>query len=278
MNKPGLEVIAGARPAKPIRAVIFDFDDTLSLLRSGWQEVMIQQAMDELGSLIAEETPDQLREAIVQYVDDLTGRPTIHQMARLAEEVAKRGGVPRDPERYKADYVDRLHEAIVGRTRTIRENVAPASSMHVFGAESLLQSLREAGLTLILASGTDDEFVQSEMRLLQLAAFFSPHIYGAPANDPTFSKGRVVDDMIRDLAISGEEIVGVGDGVVEIRETRRVGGFAIGIAKWSESRPAEFSKSRLRLIDAGAQAIIPDFGDIDAILALLGIHRTRRRC
>ncbi len=270
MNKPGLDIIETAHPRGPFRAAVFDFDDTLSLLRSGWQSVMLHQALEELAPLQENESRDELASYISTYIDDLTGQPTIHQMERLAEEVAWRGGKPQSAEWYKEVYSNRLAAVKDERIAAI-QSANSASTMIVHGAESLLNSLAAKQIHLILCSGTDDDAVQREIRLLKLDQFFNPHIYGAPPNDPTFSKGRVLDDMIRQLGIKGGEIVGFGDGVVEIRETRRVGGYAIGVAKWSEQRPEEFTAHRRRLIEAGAQAIIPDYEALSDILKLLGL-------
>jgi phosphoglycolate phosphatase len=270
VTKPGLEIVNDDRPRGLFRAMVFDFDDTLSLLRSGWQSVMLHQALDELAPLRENESRDELASYISTYIDDLTGQPTIHQMERLAEEVAWRGGKPQSAESYKEAYANRLATVKNERIAAI-QTANSANAMIVAGAESLLNSLAAKQIPLILCSGTDDDAVQREMGLLGLAKYFTPHIYGAPANDPTFSKGRVLDDMIRQLGIKGGEIVGFGDGVVEIRETRRVGGYAIGVAKWSADRPEEFARHRLRLIEAGAQAIIPDYEAHSDILKLLGL-------
>lgn len=270
MTKPQLELVDGAKPSAKFRTAVFDFDDTLSLLRSGWQKVMLEHALEALSPLAPKETRGDLSAMILRYIDELTGQPTILQMARLAEEVAARGGSPKSADEYKAEFVARLSKVIDDRTQAIRSGAAPATSIQVPGADALLRALSARGVRLILASGTDDVFVQSEMRLLELAPFFAPHIYGAPAGDLTFSKGRVLDEMIRTLGLRGEEIVGFGDGVVEIRETRRVGGFAVGVAKWTAERPEEYRHHRARLIEAGAQAIIPDYEGLGDILALLG--------
>lgn len=283
MTKPRLEIIRGAKPAKKIRAAVFDFDDTLSLLRSGWQSVMLDQAMEVLEPLVDNGDGDfddkwELLAYIEEYIDELTGKPTIEQMKRLAEGVAAHGGSPLSAEEYKSDYLARLGRVIDDRAKSIRSGAAPETSMQVPSAENLVQSLSRRGVTLIVASGTDDVFVQSEMRLLKLDHYFSPHIYGAPADDPTFSKGRVLDKMIRELELEGGEIVGFGDGVVEIRETRRVGGFAIGIAKWAANHQEDFRRHRLRLIEAGAQAIIPDYEGLDDILRLLDLGPETAQC
>lgn len=36
-----LEIVGRVKPERPLRAAIFDFDGTLSLIREGWQQVMI---------------------------------------------------------------------------------------------------------------------------------------------------------------------------------------------------------------------------------------------
>lgn len=260
------------RPGAPFRVAVFDFDDTLSLLRSGWQKVMISQALEILEPLCSEESREGLYQFISQYVDDLTGKPTIHQMERLSEEAVQRGGKFIDPELHKQAYIQRLGLIRDQRVGAIRNGDAPRSQMIVGGAVSLLRSLSEQQIELILCSGTDDDAVKSEMDLLDLTRFFEPHIYGAPATDPSFSKGRVFDEVIAKLKINGSEIVAFGDGVVEIRETRRVDGYAIGVAKWSADQPEEFDRHRRRLIDAGAQAIIPDYEALSDILQLLGLN------
>jgi phosphoglycolate phosphatase len=269
--KPGLEIVAADRPKGPFRAAVFDFDDTLSLLRSGWQQVMLAQALAELRPHLPLESPDDLAKSIFEYIDELTGRPTIHQMERLAQEVAKRGGAPRTAEAYKQEYAAQLAKVTDERIAAIHQT-ASTDSVIVRGADEILRSLRQREVQLILCSGTDDDAVQSEMRLLQLDGFFFPHIYGAPLADPTFTKGRVFDWTIQNLGFSGNNIVAFGDGVVEIHEARRVGGLAIGVAKWSPEHPGEFARHRSRLIEAGAHAIIPDYEAHDEILALLGME------
>ena len=207
MNKPGLEIIETAQPRDPFRAAVFDFDDTLSLLRSGWQLVMINQALEVLEPLCSKRSREGLYEYVANYVDELTGKPTIHQMERLSEEAVKRGGMLVDPELHKHAYTQRLGFVKDQRVGLIQSGESPASAFTVAGAESLLNCLSQHQVQLILCSGTDDDAVQREMGLLGLTKYFTPYIYGAPANDPTFSKGRVLDDMIRQLGIKGGEIV-----------------------------------------------------------------------
>ena len=83
---------------KPIRAILFDFDGTISTLRCGWELVM-KPLMLEMISGDHPVTPELERE-VEEYIDASTGIQTIHQMKWLAESVATKGmnpGAPTDP-------------------------------------------------------------------------------------------------------------------------------------------------------------------------------------
>src|SRR5688572_5175425 len=92
----------------PVRAAVFDFDGTVSLIREGWSGIMADLGLDLIG------TSDP---AVRLYLEDqmlrLSGKPSIYQMRRLAEEVAARGGTPDDPAEYLAEFLRRLF-AVVG--------------------------------------------------------------------------------------------------------------------------------------------------------------------
>jgi hypothetical protein len=66
-------------------------------------------------------------------------------------------------------------------------------------------------------------------------------------------------------------LVMFGDGPVEIRETRRSHGLAIGVASDEVRRFGLNPAKRARLIRAGADLIIPDFSQAPALLRTLGI-------
>src|SRR5262245_19923072 len=91
-----------------IRAVLFDFDGTVSLIRRNWQDVLIPMMVDVLGATGTNETRDELHAVVEDFVMRLNGRQTIYQMIRLSEEVARRGAVPQDPLEYKRAYHDLL--------------------------------------------------------------------------------------------------------------------------------------------------------------------------
>jgi phosphoglycolate phosphatase-like HAD superfamily hydrolase len=266
---PMIEIVRPDYPRGGFRAALFDFDGTLSLLRRNWQEVMIPMMVDMLAATDSGETPEQLRACVEDFVTRLTGRQTIYQMIRLAEEVARRGGTPRDPLEYKRQYHDLLWQQVAGRVDAVADGRVTAEAMTVPGSRELLAALDQRGLTLYLASGTDLDYVRQEARLLELDTFFGPRIYGALDDYRKFSKAMIIEQMIRDTGLDGREIVGFGDGFVEMEEIKQVGGLAVGVASDEETREGVHPWKRRRLIEAGADLIIPDYRELGPLLERL---------
>src|SRR5262249_4342918 len=146
----------------------------------------------------------------------LTGRQTIYQMIQLAEEVRRRGGEPQSPLEYKHRYHTRLMERIGNRIADLESGRVGAEEWTVPGSHPLLKNLHSRGATLYLASGTDVGFVRREAELLRLASHFGPHIYGALDEYRKFSKKIVIDKILHDNHLQGEELLAFGDGFVEI--------------------------------------------------------------
>ncbi|HEV3203795.1 MAG TPA: HAD family hydrolase, partial [Gemmataceae bacterium] len=206
---------------------------------------------------------------VEEFVMRQTGRQTIYQMIHLAEEVRKRGGQPPDPLQYKHQYHERLMEHIRGRLTALAEKKATPEEWTVPGSHSLLDNLRRRGLTLYLASGTDRKYVLRETELLALTPFFGDHIYGALDDYKTFSKKLIVEQILRDHHLQGEELLGFGDGFVEIEEIKRAGGVAVGVASDEARRRGIDSWKRDRLIRAGADIVIADYGNQGRLLRYL---------
>ena len=266
-----LEVVRADFPRGEFRAAIFDFDGTLSLLRRNWQDVMIPMMVDTLAATGTSETRDELSAFVEDYVMRLNGRQTIYQMIRLAEEVARRGGTPRDPLEYKHQYHDLLWREVGGRVESLRSGSVAAETMTVPGSAALLARLRQAGLALYLASGTDLKYVRDEVALLGLADYFGDHVYGALDDYKRFSKAMIVAQMIRDSGLAGRHIVGFGDGFVEMEEIKKVGGLAVGVASDETTRCGINAWKRNRLIAAGADLIIGDYRHREELMELIGI-------
>ncbi len=241
------------------RTVLFDFDGTLSLIRQGWREIMVPMMVETLGECNTGETEAQLTRIVADFVDRLTGKQTIYQMIQLSEEVLKRGGAPPDPVACKHRYHERLNGHIRGRIHGLRSNAVAAEDLMVPKSLDLLRNLQCRGLTLYLASGTDEVYVKEEAALLGLTPFFEDRVYGALDQYQDFSKKRVIRDLIVSQGIAGEALLGFGDGYVEIDNVKSAGGTAVGVASEEARRRGVNAWKRERLIQAGADLIIPDF-------------------
>jgi phosphoglycolate phosphatase len=245
---------------KTPRVALFDFDGTLSLIRSGWQEVMIPMMIEILLSLDTGETEEQLRSVVEAYVWRLTGKETIYQMMALADEITRRGGAPLEPIAYKREYLRRLELHIAERAQGLRDGAISPDELLVPGSRRLLEALHKRGIQIYLASGTDHEDVSSEARLLQIDHYFEGRIFGA-LDDMSFSKANLVREIVGGAVCEPDELIGFGDGYVEIEEVKRAGGFAVGIATDEPECLHIDEWKRHRLLDAGADIIIPNFLD-----------------
>lgn len=246
----------------PFRAVLFDFDGTLSLIREGWPRVMVGMMVERLREQhLVTEPEAELWTHIDRLVMAHNGAPTIRQMEVFADELRRRGGTPTDTWDYLRDYLDRLLKVVRGRWRSLEAGAASASEWVVPNAHAILTNVRNRGVPLYVASGTDYDHVAFEARLLGVDVFFPTGINAPKDNDPAFSKGKVIDHILSDLGIPGEELLGFGDGVVETAEVKRVGGVAIGVASSEHgSGPGVVNADkRSRLVAAGADVIIPDY-------------------
>ena len=253
------------------RAVLFDFDGTLSLIRRNWQNVMIPMMVDALAATGTSESQAELHIHVEEYVMRLNGKQTIYQMMQLAEEVKRRGGQPRTPLEYKHQYHDLLWAQISHRVAGLKAGTIEPEELTVPGTHRLLERLSERGLTLWLASGTDLQYVEDELKSLGLDRFFGARVYGALDNHHAFSKAMIIERMIAEMGVAGDELLAFGDGFVEIEETRRVGGVAIGVASEEETRSGINAWKRQRLLRAGADMIIGDYRCQDELLGLLGL-------
>ena len=119
-----IEVIRHAT-APQAKAVLFDFDGTLSLIRTGWMGVMVPMMVEVLAELRTGESDAELRRIVEDFVWRLTGQETVYQMIELAEQVKQRGGTPLDPLAYKRRYLDRLSAVIGDRVASLRTRRCP---------------------------------------------------------------------------------------------------------------------------------------------------------
>ncbi|MHC4398457.1 MAG: HAD family hydrolase [Planctomycetota bacterium] len=258
----GVEIVREAKPGGPPKHVLFDFDGTLSLIREGWPEVMVPMMVEILQATGTEESPEALYRFCFEFVMQLNGKQTIYQMIRLAEEVNKRGGVPREPLEYKQMYHDRLMERIDGRRRRLRSGELSPDDMLVPHSREILEELQDRRVDLYVASGTDETYVTEEARLLGLDLYFGSRIYGARDDYRSFSKAMVIWRILEENRVEGKSLLGFGDGYVEIQNVKAVGGTAVAVASDEAGKSGQPDAwKRDRLIGVGADLVIPDFRD-----------------
>jgi phosphoglycolate phosphatase len=264
-----LEAIRTSSSATPARVALFDFDGTLSLVRSGWIDVMVPMMVEILLDLKTGESETELRAIVDDFVWRLTGKETIYQMMEFADHVAKRGGRALPPLEYKKMYLDLLWVRIESRIEDLKSGRATPEQYLVPGARALLESLKARGLTLYLASGTDEIYMKEEARLLDVARYFDGGVYGAQDDYKSFSKKILVQRILANTTVQGGEIIGVGDGYVEIEEVKLVGGTAVGVATTEPECRVVDDWKRQRLIGVGADYIVPNFLCHDELMSAL---------
>ncbi len=263
-----IEIVRPRAFGQAPKHALFDFDGTLSLIREGWMDIMLPMLTARLLPYArASETPDSIAALVRNFVTELTGKQTIYQMIRLAEEIRLRGGTPADPQEYKAEYHDRLMVRIASRRHGLADGSLPRGEMLVPGSLEILADLRSRGTAIYIASGTDEAYVLEEAHLLGLDEFAPGRIYGAQADHASFSKEMVIQRILKENAVDGAALVAFGDGYVEIADCKAVGGIAVAVATDEAGRSGRCDAwKRERLIGAGADIVVPDFREAPALL------------
>ncbi len=262
-----VEFTPGFRPRPEISYVLFDFDGTLSLIRQGWPEVMVPMFVEMLPPRPGESDAD-LHRLAYDDIMRLTGKQTIYQRIQLVERIRERGGQPREPLWYKHEYLRRLDQRIRSRIEALQSGQARPDDWLVYGSRALVEQLLDRGLTLCLASGTDEPFVKAEAALLDMTRYFGHRIYGALDDYRNFSKKMVIERILRENAIPGERLLAFGDGYVEIENTKQAGGLAVAVASdEAHNGSGQVDQwKRQRLLGVGADVVIPDFRDAAPLL------------
>lgn len=254
-------------PRPDISHVVFDFDGTLSWVRHGWPEIMFGVFGRHL-PLQDGETAEARTALFNGIVFGLNGRPTIMQMQRFAEVVKERTGEALVAEDLRREFQDQLDEEIAARLLSIRSRTVPHDAFVVHAARPLLERLRELGIKPIVLSSTIEHRVREEAEALDLAQYFGEHIYGSPADPTVFSKMAVFQRLLKEEGIQGEHLLSFGDGPVEISATKELGGLAIAVCSDEDHNGSGVMDAfkRRQLLEAGADAALPDFRDAVALV------------
>ena len=267
-----MEILHADTARTPVRAVLFDFDGTISTLRCGWENVMKPLMLEMISGGMGWD--ESLEREVDDYINESTGIQTIHQMKWLAETVHARGcnpSAPTDPWWYKGEYNRRLMENIRSRIDEVSSGAAPREKYMMQGSETFLQALCDRGVKLYVASGTDHPDVLNEVAALGLTQYFT-QIAGAPLSSENCSKEKVIAQLMESEGLSGTDFAVIGDGKVEIRLGHEAGARTIGLASNEAALHGINPVKRDRLIPAGADVITGDFTDLPALLSFLGLE------
>jgi phosphoglycolate phosphatase len=260
-----IEHLCPGATATRARTALFDFDGTISLIRAGWVDVMVPMMVEILMDQKSGESEEALTAIVNDFVGRLTGKQTMYQMIELADQVTARGGKPLEALEYKRMYLDRLWDRIKGRVEELQKGRVSPEKYLVPGTRALLERLKDRGLKMYLASGTDEAYMRREADLLDVSKYFEGGVFGALDDYKAFSKAILIQRIIAGAESKGEEILGFGDGYVEIENVKQVGGVALGVATDEPDclKVDEWKRNRLKSV--GADWIVPNFLALDEL-------------
>jgi phosphoglycolate phosphatase-like HAD superfamily hydrolase len=212
-----------------------------------------------------------------EYIDRTTGIQTLAQMKGLIDLIREFDCVPAekilDESGYKQIYNEALMKIVEKREKKLKKGELSLEDLTIKNAIPFLQRLHDAGIELHLTSGTDEQDVKKEARVLGYNHLFGNRIYGAIGDVNKEPKEMVLHRILNVVGASAfRSVATFGDGPVEIGETLKRGGITIGVASNELRRSGLNEKKRSRLIRAGADIIIPDFSQFQQLLSLLNIQ------
>lgn len=233
---------------------------------------------DDIDKALGKRKVDRNLVALVQevreYIDQSVGIQTYYQMKWLAEAVKRHGRNPsasEDPWWYKAEYNRRLMKDVNQRKESILRGEKTPTDFMIKNSEALLKYLCDRDIKVYVASGTDHADVIKEAEILGLTKYFT-EIAGAPSGRVDCSKEAVLQKLLKDSKLKGEELMVAGDGRVEITLGRQAGAITLGVASDEERLSGINFAKRVRLIRAGAHAITGDYCDLHGILRWMGMN------
>ena len=267
------------RAKRPLKIAIFDHDGTISVLRQGWEDVMFSvmtEAVTGKKNLPAHEI-ENVKTTVRNLIEKTTGIQTLAQMYMLSEMVISFGYVQEtealSPQGYKDIYNKALLAGMEERFNMLKEGKLKTSDVSIAGAVEFLERLSKSGVTLYLASGTDQEDAEKEAKLLGYADLFNGGIYGSLGDINNDPKKVVIGNIISGIKKDGGnpcDAAVFGDGPVEMREARKAGLLAVGILSDERRRRGVNQEKRRRLVLGGADILIPDFSCSTELMQICG--------
>lgn len=273
-----IEIINNWNEKPEIRHAIFDHDGTISTLREGWELIMapmmVKAILGDNFHLKNDSMRRKVQARVQDYIDKTTGIQTLVQMHGLRDMIIEFGFVPAEKileaSGYKKIFNDELLLMVRDREKKFANGELMLEDFTLKNSVPFLRKLFESGVKLYLVSGTDVEDVINEAKALGYDHLFKGRIYGSAGDISKDAKKMVLDDILDTIGESASgKIVTFGDGPVEIRETKKRGGIAVGVASNEVRRYGLNIHKRTRLIKAGADIIIPDFSQYPELKELL---------
>ena len=161
------------------------------------------------------------------------------------------------------------------RREALRSRSVSPEQWLVPGSLELLERLKAEDVQLFLASGTDEVYVKEEVRLLGLDHYFEDRVFGAIDDYRRFSKAQIIEKILAEHIQDARQLMGFGDGYVEIQNLVEAGATAVGVASDEKNRGGQIDAwKRERLASVGAHLIVPDFSEAEQLLRCLGAGQT----
>jgi FMN phosphatase YigB (HAD superfamily) len=153
----------------------------------------------------------------------------------------------------------------------IGDGTEPASKYLIHGAYPFLEHLAAKGLKLAILSSTVQERVIEEAERLGLRPFFGRHIYGGTGDPLRFSKRAIFERLLAEEGVPGRHLLSFGDGPVELRDTKELGGLAVAVCSDEDNNGSGVidPHKRSTLFAVGADAAIPDYRDAPIVVDYL---------
>jgi rfaE bifunctional protein kinase chain/domain len=277
IDESEIEIITEPLPILNVKHAIFDHDGTISTLREGWETIMepmmVKAVIGGQAVLADEKLLNLVKTRVREYIERTTGIQTIAQMHGLVDLVREFGFVPEGQILSAAEYKTIFNEELIGlvnfRLAKLNTGELDINDFTLKGAVPFLRALQRAGVRLYLASGTDDSDVKREAECLGYADVFDGGIYGSIGEVTKDAKKVVIKRILNEVNGAFDQVIVFGDGPVEVREAKRNGAVAIGVASDELRRFGVNLEKRRRLILAGADALVPDFSQWQTLWRLL---------
>ena len=267
VDESEIEIITEPLPILNVRHAIFDHDGTISTLREGWEKIMepmmMKAVLGDQNGTADEKLFHRVKNRVREFIERTTGIQTIAQMHGLVDLVREFGCVPEgqilSAAKYKGIFNEELIALVNVRLAKLDTGELDISDFTLKGAVPFLRALQHARVRLYLASGTDENDVKREAERLGYADVFDGGIYGSIGEVTKDAKKVVIERIMNEVNGAFDQLITFGDGPVEMRETKRHGAVAIGVASDELRRFGMNLDKRRRLIRAGADALVSDF-------------------